>query len=256
MKKVLIVEENPFIKGILSVKLKSEGYTVLVEEDNDKALEAMDSFRPDIVLIDLTVNESGGFDVLKGKQEGDFADTPVIAIIPKRDAAHKESLKEHNVGEFLVQDEFSPSELLLKVESVLKHAKPVKEKGKGKSLAGKKIMWVEDDSFLSSLIGKKLKVEGALLTHTSSGEKALEMIEDENPDLMLLDILLPGENGLEILERVRDTESVKDVPVILLSNYSQNKDMEKGAKLGVKKFLVKAAVSMDEIVEEIERALD
>lgn len=124
-----------------------------------------------------------------------------------------------------------------------------------KSFGNTKILCVEDDMFLSSLIGKKLGELGATLFSTDSGENAMEIAQREKPDIILLDILLPGMGGFEILEKIKSDERTKQIKVIVLSNLSQKSDIEKGKKLGAARFLIKATVDLDEIVNEIKAVL-
>ena len=123
------------------------------------------------------------------------------------------------------------------------------------SIAGKKIMWVEDDKFLSDLIARKLVNEKCILLSATEGEEALTVIHKEKPDVVLLDILLSGIDGFEILSRLKANASTKDIPVILLSNLGQKPDIERGSKLGAARFLIKATVTLDEIIDEIKGVL-
>ncbi|MBI2096353.1 MAG: response regulator [Candidatus Taylorbacteria bacterium] len=122
-------------------------------------------------------------------------------------------------------------------------------------LFGKKIMWIEDDKFLSDLIAKRLSSENATLIHAADGESAVSLVDKSLPDIIILDILLPGMNGFEVLEKIRKNDRTKNIPVIILSNLGQKSDIEKGRELGAKKFLIKATVTLDEIVDELKRAL-
>lgn len=116
-------------------------------------------------------------------------------------------------------------------------------------------MWVEDDNFLSGLIGKKLGNEKAILFHAANGEDAVTMVEKERPDVLLLDILLPGMTGLQVLQKIKSNPATKDIPVLLLSNLGQKADIDKGAQLGAEKFLIKATLSLDEIIKEVKRVV-
>lgn len=123
------------------------------------------------------------------------------------------------------------------------------------SLQKKKIMWVEDDKFLSDLISRKLYLLGCNVVYAETGEIALTMIEREMPDIVLLDILLPGMTGIEVLEKIKKNSKTSKIPVMMLSNFSQESDIKKCFSLGAEKYLVKATVTLDEIVEEIKRIL-
>lgn len=121
--------------------------------------------------------------------------------------------------------------------------------------AKKKILWVEDDVFLSGLIGQRFGGLGAMLFSANNGQQALEIAKMEKPDIILLDILLPGIGGFEILKDLKDNPDTKNIPVIILSNLSQKSDIDKGKELGAISFLVKATVNLDEIVSEVQKVL-
>ena len=123
-------------------------------------------------------------------------------------------------------------------------------------LEGKKIMWVEDDKFFNDILFRKLSKKGCVLVNTDDGKKALDLAKKEKPDVILLDILLPEMSGFEILEQIRKEPTIKDTPVILLTNLGQKEDIEKGHRLGATKFLIKATISLDEIVDEIAGVLE
>ena len=94
------------------------------------------------------------------------------------------------------------------------------------------------------------------MIHAKDGETALSLIEENKPDIILLDILLPGMNGFEILEAFKKNPKVQDIPVILLSNLGQDSDIEKGKALGANRFLVKATLTLDEIIDQLVEVLE
>lgn len=118
------------------------------------------------------------------------------------------------------------------------------------NFAGKRILLVEDDNFLSELLSKKLMENQATVTRASNGEEAIAIVK-ANPkfDLILLDLMLPKIGGFEVMEAINADEKVRGAPVIILSNLGQKNDIEKGVSLGAKKFLVKAILSLDEIID-------
>lgn len=123
------------------------------------------------------------------------------------------------------------------------------------NLAGKTVMWVEDDAFLSEIIARKLSSKQCTLVRTSDADETFSTLKSQTPDIIMLDILLPGMNGYEILEKLKADDTTKNIPVIILSNFGQKSEVEKGLKLGAEKFLVKATLTLDEIVGEISRTI-
>ncbi|MDD3292637.1 MAG: response regulator [Candidatus Pacebacteria bacterium] len=116
----------------------------------------------------------------------------------------------------------------------------------------KKVLIIEDDKFLRDLLGKKLSSLGFDTVLAVDGEEGLEKIKTEKPDIVLLDLILPGINGFEVLEQAKKDPSVNEIPIIILSNLGQSEDIEKGLGLGAKDFLVKAHFTPQEIVKKLQ----
>ncbi len=120
-------------------------------------------------------------------------------------------------------------------------------------MAGKtySVLVVEDDKLLSDLLARKFTAEKFKILYAPTGERALEILKEEKPDLILLDILLPGIDGFEVLRQAKASQMSADIPVIILSNLGQESDIEMGKKLGAVEFLVKVSLTLDEIVEKV-----
>jgi DNA-binding response OmpR family regulator len=115
----------------------------------------------------------------------------------------------------------------------------------------KKILLVEDDEFLAELYATKLNLEGFEVFLAVDGEKGLRMIKEKNPDLVLLDIILPKMDGFEILKNMKISKDLKNIPVILLTNLSQKDEVKKGLELGANDYLIKAHFMPSEVVKKI-----
>ncbi|MDP2930741.1 MAG: response regulator [bacterium] len=114
-----------------------------------------------------------------------------------------------------------------------------------------KILIVEDDRFLRELIGKKLDVEGYQVCEAIDGEQGVRAAKSEKPDLVLLDLILPGIDGFEVLSRIKQDIETKQIPVIILSNLGQKEDIEKGFNLGAADYLIKAHFTPKEVAEKV-----
>lgn len=120
---------------------------------------------------------------------------------------------------------------------------------------GKNILWVEDDSFLSGIIGSRLVELGVHFQLAISGESALQLLQKESFDLVMLDIMFPGMDGFAVLERMKSDEKTKSIPVIILSNIGEAEQVEKAKRLGAALFIVKAQHSLEEILQKIAETL-
>lgn len=119
-----------------------------------------------------------------------------------------------------------------------------------------KILVIEDDKFLRELIARKLREENYEVSEAVDGEEGFQKVQEEKPDLILLDLILPGIDGFEVLAKIKEDPTLAQIPVIILSNLGQRDDIEKGLRLGAIDFLVKAHFTPNEIIEKIKKAFE
>ncbi len=113
----------------------------------------------------------------------------------------------------------------------------------------KKILLVEDDEFLLRSYKTKFQKFGIEAFVAQNGKEALELTKEMKPDLILLDIVMPVKDGFDFLEEFNALYGVGSVPVIALTNLGQDESIERGKKLGVSEYMVKAHHSMQEVVD-------
>ena len=117
------------------------------------------------------------------------------------------------------------------------------------------VLLVEDDVFLSGIYQKKFEMEGYKISTADNGEKGLADAKKKKPDIILLDILLPKMDGFSVLKELKADPSVKNIPVILLTNLGQKDDVAKGLEAGAVDYLIKAHFKPSEIVEKVKQVL-
>ena len=100
-------------------------------------------------------------------------------------------------------------------------------------------------------MSKKIEASGFTLLKANNGEETFKFLETEVPDIIVLDILLPKMSGLDILQKIKTDDKFRNIPSIMLSNLNKQSDIDKAKVLGANKFMVKATVSLDEIISEI-----
>ncbi len=115
----------------------------------------------------------------------------------------------------------------------------------------KKIIIVEDEEILRNLLQKKLIAEGYEVEVAEDGEVGLSKIRANRPDLILLDIIMPKMNGIEMLEEMAKDESLKDIPVIVVSNSGQPVEIDRAQKLGARDWLVKTEFEPQEVIDKV-----
>jgi len=117
------------------------------------------------------------------------------------------------------------------------------------------ILLVEDDTFLANIYKTKFEMEGFKVSVAEDGEAGFAAAGKINPDIILLDILLPKMDGFAVLKKLKETDAVKDIPVILLTNLGQKDDVEKGLESGAVDYLIKAHFKPSETVDKVKKVL-
>ena len=120
----------------------------------------------------------------------------------------------------------------------------------------RKIVLVEDDSLMSSILAAHLIKEGFNIISVTEGAQAFERIQAEQPSIVLLDIVLPGIGGFDILAKLKQDESTKSIPVLILSNLGSKEEIQRGIDLGAEDYLVKANSMVEEITGKIQKILN
>ncbi|MFH0891542.1 MAG: response regulator [Candidatus Falkowbacteria bacterium] len=265
-KKVLIIEDEHSLVDLLVAKLEKAGYSVNFAYDGEEGYKKILEWNPDLVLLDIVMPKMNGYDVLEKLAE-DNKKIPVIIISNSGQPVEIEKTKKLGAIDHLIKTEFSPLDVLNKVKKHLDGPGGAGDKSdipeivpledpKVKKL-GIKVLLVEDDSFLREICGRKLTKEGYTVYESIDGEQALNGVKQINPDIMLLDIILPAIDGFQILHQIRSDKDKKiaETPIIMLSNLGQDDDIKKAMDMGANDYLVKAHFTTEEIVAKMKKIL-
>ena len=119
------------------------------------------------------------------------------------------------------------------------------------------LLMIEDDTFITQMYSTKLEGKGFEIDVAPSGEKGLELAREnaKDLDLILLDIVLPGQSGIEVLETLMKNEELQRIPVVMLSNLASQKDVDTCLELGAKDYIVKSNYTPDEISSLVQKYL-
>ena len=120
----------------------------------------------------------------------------------------------------------------------------------------KTILIVEDDTFMGSLLERKFKQKNFQILRAMNVDEARKFIESGPVSLILLDIILPGTDGITFLKELKLNPQFKDIPVIITSNLGKEEEIEKGIAEGATDYIVKAHTTPGEIVSKVEKILE
>ncbi len=113
------------------------------------------------------------------------------------------------------------------------------------------ILLVEDDAFVSDIYQTKLKQEGYQVEVAENGLEALKIMQKVTPHLILLDVVMPYMDGMEVLKKLKENENWKNIPVVLLTNLSEKEKVEEGLSTGAIDYLIKSHFTPSEVVDKI-----
>ncbi len=123
----------------------------------------------------------------------------------------------------------------------------------------KTILIVEDDNMIIEMYKEKFKNEGYRVLTATDGKRALQRIKQSKADLILLDILMPGLNGFEVLKRVKSEFNTKNIPIIVLTNIgseSLDNDKKLAISLGAEDYMIKSLNTPDDVAKKVKTILN
>ncbi len=248
--KILILEsKGPFGEAV-SKLLAERGYEPILVKEGTLALKSIYDTLPHLILLDTVLAGADSYDILEKKQaEPMLAKIPVFMLSTDVVPVNMHKVPQGSVSEFLVSLHVTPEEVVKRIDRSFGKSAPAA--GTASASSHKKVFWVEDDKLIGTILSKKLINSGFDLFHAKNGEEALEMLKSVIPDAIVLDLILPGMSGFDILQAIKRDAALAKAPVMILSNLSKQSDIERAKALGAQKFLVKASASLDEIVQEV-----
>jgi len=120
----------------------------------------------------------------------------------------------------------------------------------------KKILIIEDDSALRQAVSDKLNREGYKVIEARNGQEGLDKAFTSKPDLILLDIIMPKMQGLEVLEKIREDQWGQGAEIILMTNLAEDNKVAKALKLGVKDYLIKGDWKLEDVLKKVREKLN
>ncbi|MCK5332385.1 response regulator [Candidatus Parcubacteria bacterium] len=277
-KKIIIMEDEEILQSLLKKKLEANGYEILVANNGEEGINLIkDGFMPDLILLDIVMPIKDGFEVLHDLRANDkFSSIPVIIISNSGEPVEIERIKKFDIVDYLIKADFDPTEVLEKVSNFFNNTQkiakrePVIEKNDKTEIeeeeeeisvdenkkGGLKVILAEDDDFLRDICETKFKKEGFDVSSACDGVEALAKIKEEDPEIILLDIIMPKMDGFEVLKKIKEIPEKASIPVIMLTNLGQTSEIEKGFALGAEDYIIKAHFTVGEIIEKVREIVE
>ncbi len=238
-RKILLVEDDPNIANLVKIQLENSGYQVYILGRGRPVVSRAESQRPDLIILDLILPDMDGLDVLRElKKEAATADIPVIVLSIVQDDGAAWKL---GAADYLTKPVDS-EELKESVEKALTW--------QGRALI------VEDDADTAGLLSATMRQIGFTPLVAANGYEALALARRYRPDLILLDLRLPGMDGYESLSHLKRDAVTQTIPIITISAHIANVEQERKRliTLGATSFMPKP-FSIEDLLAEVENAL-
>lgn len=226
--RVLLVDDDPDIHMSIGMMLRAEGYQVISARDGVEAMKCIYKERPHLVILDLLMPRKDGFAVVREiREDPEYAQLPIVILTAVAEDASRRRYELETGSDMQVQDyvekHVRPTELLRRLRRLLPEAEaeateaPVLEPLEAKAT----VLLIDDDPDFVAGTRMTLEANGYRTLTALNGPDGLALARSEKPDLVLLDIIMPRQDGFMVCEALKSDPSLSNIPVIMLTSFSE-----------------------------------
>jgi len=258
--KILIIDREPDILKHLETLLRKEGYQVRGASGSDEAVDTFKSEPFDLVIMDINMPVTSGLKVLRKMKKLD-EDIQVIVLTGSASIDNAiQALKHNGAFDFLLKPLQSGEQLIISVKQALEKSRL--KRGKSAfvrtltkdQLAGKKILIVDDDPLILDLLTKILSAQKYETDVASSGFEAGAKVAKFEPDLIILDLIMPKMSGFEVCRQIKEDPDTSHIKILAITGYDTEENREKIMKAGADDYMAKP-VKRDILLRHVEGLL-
>ncbi|MBI2018050.1 response regulator [Candidatus Daviesbacteria bacterium] len=118
-----------------------------------------------------------------------------------------------------------------------------------------RILLIEDNEYMGRMYQNMLSLANYRVELATSGEEGIKKAEDSKPDLILLDVIMPKMNGIQVLEKLKRSDLTKKIPVVILTVVGEQEIIDRALKLGAEGYIIKSSLNLEELLSEIKSYL-
>ena len=236
---ILVIDDDPTVREMMRRYLQQEGFRVVTAADGEEGLRIAARIVPSVITLDVVMPERDGWDVLRSlKSDPRLSAIPVVmlSIIDEKNKGYALGASDYIVKPVNRQQ----------LVSVLE-----KYRASGST---SRVLVVEDDPDMRRRLHNMLSEEGWQVDEAENGRIALNRLSDAQPNLILLDLMMPEMDGFEFLAELRNNKQRQAIPVVVVTGADLSEADHRHLNGGVEKVLSKSAYSREELFEEV-RAL-
>jgi DNA-binding response OmpR family regulator len=235
---VLVVDDDEHMLRLLSQRLQQRNIRVVPAPNGNAALAALSKHAPDLIILDIMMPGLSGHEVLQRlKQDSQYVSIPILMLTSQAQRQDVVSALHAGAIDYVVKP-VDPDHLVSRVEKILDATRY-------------DVLIADNDPLILQLLDSKFRNRGFRVRLVDDGKKAWEQIMTYLPDLVILDRMMPGLEGLGVLQNIRQEPSTKDIPVIVLSARKTERDIEDGMKRGAQLYVGKPFIPDDLIAQSL-----
>jgi DNA-binding response OmpR family regulator len=268
MPKILIVEDEEYLAEMYKIKFEQAGYAAVTARDGEEGFDLAKKEQPDLILLDLILPKLDGFKVLaKLRKEPSTKKTKVFILSNLGQSDEVSKGMKTGADGYFIKANLTPSQLLEKVNAIFNnngaagkdkknliiHDENFEHQAVEKKSA--KILLIEDEEAIISMYKLRFNKEGFQIEVAKNGAWGLKLAKQKKFDIILLDMVMPAMNGYEAIKALKADDNTKNVPIIILSNSAQDRDIKEAKKLGAAACLLKSMITPAKLVKEVEKIL-
>ncbi len=234
-KKILIIEDDYDLSALMIRHLRSGDYDILNVGDTIQGVQFARREIPDLIILDLMIPGGGGLNVLERlNQLPETQSIPIIVLTGVHDAEIKEKVLQAGAVEYL-EKPYNAQELLRSVEEhIIKQEKGEEERGSSET-----ILIVDDDEDFIKMLAHDLQRANYKTLKAYDVDQGMRLAREEKPDLIIIDLLLPGGGGFIFFEHLKSLAYTQNTPVIVLTAVKDEEYKQKMMEAGVKYYIEK-----------------
>jgi signal transduction histidine kinase/DNA-binding response OmpR family regulator len=240
---VLITEDDPKTAKHLSVLLAKAGYQITIATDGEQALAQAEAERPDLILLDLMLPKRDGWDVLAAlKQDPQTQQIPVVIVSTIDNKVKAMTL---DASEYITKPVSKESlDAALRNVSLRRQGQPAL-----------RVLVVDDDAKALEIIDGMLSPRGIAVLKAPGGQQGIELAVREHPDLILLDLMMPGLNGFDALGALKAHPATRDIPVIIVTAKHLTDEERERLTREAEAIMQKAGFDTESLLQQVGRLI-
>ena len=245
MTKILVIEDNPVDAKMIRTNLKAEGYQVIGADNGKDGIKLAQKKKPDLIIMDMILPGMHGLETsIKLKENPGTKKIPIIAVTVMDSSDFIRECYKEGISAF-IKKPYDFKELFNTIE-----------KNIGNQKMAKKILIIDDDPTLTTMITMSLARHGYQVIFASDGKNGVNQARIARPDLILLDKVMPGKAGITVFEELKKSDITMSIPVILMTDQLSQAEIKKGEnQSGAEDYITKPFASL-EVVHKTKKILD